>query len=388
MDTTLAEGMFQEAEPASVGADPKLLAEAVALAAGSEPELPREMSAWLEETLAEEPWPHVMGATIDRGAPSGLVLVGGREIARWGDPDRREMAFSIAKSALATVAGLSFDDGLLGDLDEPVVERVPLSAFGGERFGGGVPEDPETARRITWRHLLTQTSDWRGVLFDLPWWADPQGKQGRSDAPLAPGQNFSYNDVRTNLCSLALTHLRGAGNAATLGERVLAPIGVAPGWSWQGLRQMRTTLTDGSEAEVSTGGSHWGGGLWLSAVELARFGLLHLRGGDWNGARLLSEDWCRMMLAPTPPRPAYGLMWWRNPAAGSGVAGAAPGALAGEDAFYPGAGARGFAAHGTGEQVVWCDPDRDLVAVTRWTTDPIGVLAAITAAVPARGGGA
>ena len=380
------------AEPAAAGADPELLAAAVALAEASEPELPREMDAWLATTLAAEPWPYVMGELLDRGAPSGLVLVGGREIARWGEPGRREMAFSIAKSALATVAGLAFDDGLLDDLDEPVVERVPLSAFGGELFGGGVPADPETARAITWRHLLTQTSDWRGVLFDVPWWADPQGKQQPDEPPHPLGARFSYNDVRTNLCSLALSHLRGAGNAATLGERVLAPIGVGPGWSWRGLRQMRTTLASGEQVEVTTGGSHWGGGLWCSGEDLARFGLLHLNGGEWDGKRLLSEDWCQLMLEPTPPRPAYGLMWWRNPAAGvapaADIAASAPaappaGELAGADAFYPGAGVRGFAAHGTGEQIVWCDPDRDLVAVIRWATDVIPVLAAITAAVPA-----
>lgn len=382
MDTTLPKTGFPRADPQSVGADPGLLADAVALAAGSEPDLPREMRAWLERTLAGEPWPRIMGTVADRGAPSGLILVGGREIAHWGDPGRCEMSFSIAKSALATVAGLARDDGLLPDLDEPVVERVPLTAFGGDLLGG-VPEDPATAATITWRHLLTQTSDWRGVLFDLPWWADPQGKQQPTDPPHAPGERFSYNDVRTNLCSLALTHLHGTSNATTLGTRVLDPIGVASGWSWQGLGQMRTTLADGAEVEVTTGGSHWGGGLWVSTEDLARFGLLHLAAGKWNGERLLSENWCRTMLTPTPSRPAYGLMWWRNPEAGTA---SATGVLADEDAFYPGAGARGFAAHGTGEQVVWCDPDRDLVAVARWSVDAIAVLAAITAAVPVQGG--
>jgi CubicO group peptidase (beta-lactamase class C family) len=391
MDTTAHPTGRQRAAADAVGADPERLAAAAALAAAGEPELPREMAAWLATTLAEEPWPHVMGPLIDRGGASGLVFVGGREIARWGDPGRREMAFSIAKSALGTVAGLAFDDGLLPDLDEPVVARVPLTVFGGARFGGGIPADPESARLISWRHLLTQTSDWRGTLFDVPWWADPQGGQAAADPALPPGSRFAYNDVRTNLCSLALTHLRGAGNAGTLGARVLDPIGAAPGWSWQGLHQMGTPLPGGGDVAVTTGGSHWGGGLWLTGEDLARFGRLHLRGGLWEGRRLLSEEWCRLMLEPTPARPAYGLMWWRNPEAGIAAgqtASSPPGALAGEDGFYPGCGVRGFAAHGTGEQIVWCDPDRDLVAVVRWTVDVIPVLAAITAAVPPTAGAA
>jgi hypothetical protein len=100
---------------------------------------------------------------------------------------------------------------------------------------------------------------------------------------------------------------------------------------------------------------------------------------------VLSAEWCRRQLVPTHARRAYGLMWWRNPEAGiaAGEEGSSPlGAVGDAEAFYPGAGVRGFAAHGTGEQVVWCDPDRDLVAVVRWVKDVIPVLAAITAAVP------
>jgi hypothetical protein len=41
------------------------------------------MGAWLERTLAGRPWPHVMGPVLDRGAPNGVVWVGGREVARW-----------------------------------------------------------------------------------------------------------------------------------------------------------------------------------------------------------------------------------------------------------------------------------------------------------------
>jgi CubicO group peptidase (beta-lactamase class C family) len=349
-----------------------------------EPSLPREMGAWLGSALAGEPWPYVMGPVLDRGAPNGVVWVGGEEVARWGDPGRREMTFSIAKSALGTLAGLAFDDGLIPDLDEPVVTRVPLTAFGGDVYGPGVPHDAAAARRITWRHLLTQTSEWRGTLFDVPWWADPQGNQQRGGPSVSPGTRFSYNDVRTTLCSLALTHLRGEDNATTFGARVLEPLGCEPGWSWHGLDQMRTRL-GGEEVAVTTGGSHWGGGLWLSAEDLARLGHLQLRGGEWDGRRILGEEWCRRTLVPTHARHAYGLMWWRNPEAGVPVGterSSPPGAVGGPDALYPGAGVRGFAAQGSGEQIVWCDPDRDLVAVVRWVAELTPVLAAITAAVP------
>lgn len=359
------------------------LDEAVALASSGEPPLPREMRRWLHHTLSSEPWPYVMGDVIDRGGPNGLVIVDGREVCRWGDAERREMTFSIAKSALASVAGVAFDDGLLPDLDEAVVARVPLVAFGGA-IPGGVPDDATLARDITWRQLLTQTSDWRGTLFDIPWWADPQGEQSRDDPPTIPGARFAYNDVRVNLCCLALTHLLGTSLEVAL-RRVLSPIGVPHGWEWRGLHQMHTVLADGSRLPVVTASGHWGAGLWLSTCDLARFGLLHLRRGAWRGTRVLSERWCRMMLAPTAAAPAYGLMWWRNPAAGDASADPPHGVLAGAGEQYPGSGVLGFAAHGTGEQIVWCDPDRDLVAVVRWCADPIPVIAAITAAITVAG---
>lgn len=347
-------GELPRARAEGADLDPDALGAAAALALADEPELPREMRGWLARTLAEEPWPYVLGPVRDRAGPTGLVVVNGREVLRWGDPDAPDMAFSIAKSALATVAGLAFDDGLLEDLDAPVGERLAL--------------EPLAGTPITWRHLLTQTSDWRGTVFGVPWWADPQGRQAAGDPPLGPGRRFAYNDVRTNLLSLALTHLHGASCGTVLGERILAPIGVPEGWSWHGLDGMRTRLANGREVPVVTGGSHWGGGLWLSAHDLARFALLHLGGGRWAGRRLLSERWCTLMLEPCLLRPAYGLMWWRNP----------------DGAQYPGCDPAGFCAHGTGEQVVWCDRRRELVAVVRWARDPAAILAAITAAVPVR----
>lgn len=333
--------------------DPVALERAVSLAIADEPPLPRDMRAWLTATLADEPWPHIMGDVIDRGGPNGIVLVGGREVVRWGDPERVELCFSMAKSALATVAGVAWADGLIDDLDEPVAARVALPQL------EGTP--------ITWRHLLTQTSDWRGELFDVPWWADPQGRQAPG-APLeGPGQRFSYNDIRTNLLSLALTHLHGRALGDVLRERVMDPIGASAQWSWRGLRQMRTVVADGTEVPVVTGGSHWGGGWWASALDLARYGQLHLHDGVWAGTQVLDAAWCRMLRAPTPIRPAYGLMWWLNEPGG---------------AEYPGCGEQGFAAHGTGEQLVWCDPARDLVAVVRWARQPTPILAALTAAIP------
>jgi CubicO group peptidase (beta-lactamase class C family) len=319
-------------------ADEARLRSAVTAAIEDETPLPRAMVEWLETTLAAEPWPHIMGDVADRAGPTGVVWHAGRELIAFGEPDRIDMCFSIAKSALATVAGVAYDDGLLGDLDEPAGKR------------SGIPE--LAGSPITWRHLLTQTSDWRGELFGIPWWGDPQGRQEPDEPEHEPGSRFAYNDVRTNLLSLALTHVHGRALGDVLRERIMEPIGAGPGWSWRGLHQMRTL----GDVPVVTGGSHWGGGLWATARDLVRYGRLHLNDGEWEGRRLLSREWCRMIREPTPARPAYGLMWW-----------------IGEDGA--------FSAQGTGEQYVWCDPQRDLVVVVRWVVHPETFVAAVSEAV-------
>ena len=85
--------------------------------------------------------------------PGGLILRGGRIVAEWGDTARADMTFSIAKSYLAILAGLAFDDGLIA-LDDPVARTVDDPAFASAH---NAP--------ITWRHLLQQSSEWQGELF-------------------------------------------------------------------------------------------------------------------------------------------------------------------------------------------------------------------------------
>ena len=90
------------------------------------------------------------------------MRVGGREAASWGDPQVPEMAFSVTKSVVSVVAGVAFDDGLLVP-DQLVHEVVDVAEFRG-------PHND----RITWRHLLQQSSQWEGELWGKPTSVDAQ----------------------------------------------------------------------------------------------------------------------------------------------------------------------------------------------------------------------
>ena len=75
------------------------------------------------------PWNRLLGPIHDRGPVSGVVVVDGKTVASWGEPDRADLTFSVAKLYLAILAGVAHDRGLLPDVDEPVGKRVPGIGF-------------------------------------------------------------------------------------------------------------------------------------------------------------------------------------------------------------------------------------------------------------------
>ncbi len=322
--------------PAALGMDSTALAAAVALAESSEIGWLRDMRAQVERNVAREPYPEILGPVTDRGGPSGIVLRHGFIVAEWGDTRRVDMTFSVSKSYLSTIAGLALDDGLIPSLSDPVRTSVDDGGFDGERNG-----------RITWHMLLNQTSEWEGTLWDKPDVADR--RMGRERALQEPGTFWEYNDVRVNRLALSLLRIWRRPLPEVLKERIMDPIGASDTWRWHGYRNSVVEI-DGRPMTSVSGGGHWGGGVWASTRDHARFGLLFLRRGLWGDRRLLSERWVDLATTPTDIRPRYGYMWW----------------LTTEGELFPAADRRGFFALGAGGNVIWVDPAHDLVAVTRW----------------------
>jgi hypothetical protein len=136
----------------------------------------------------------VLGPVRPRGGPNGLILRGGAIVEEWGDTERADMSFSIAKSYLAALAGIAVGQGLIGSLDDPVRKAAPHP-------------DLVSAQNhaITWRQLLTQTSEWQGTLWSKPDSIDHNRDLGKSElgasrkgtprAMRPPGTLWEYNDV-------------------------------------------------------------------------------------------------------------------------------------------------------------------------------------------------
>ena len=212
--------------------------------------------------------------------------------------ESRLLSWSMAKSMLHAVVGLLVKDGRL-DLDAPA--DVPEWS---------APDDPR--HPITLRHLLAmrdgldfaedyvddRTSDVIAMLF-----GDGQADMAHfaADRPLAaaPDARFNYSSGTTNIISAVVARQLGPGAPyeAFLHERLFGPIGMA------------------SARPAFDGAGTWVASSYVRATarDFARFGLLYLRDGVWDGTRLLPEGWVdygRTIESVDPEDGPYGAHWW------------------------------------------------------------------------------
>lgn len=339
--------------PSAAGFDPDKLQAAVDFAKASESKWPRSFYypdgryVGIVEWNETGPWSEVAGPVVPREGPAGMILKGGRIVAEWGDTARNDMTFSIAKSYLAVLAGLAVADGLIKSIDEPVGTTVRGPWF----------ESPHNAR-ITWRHLLQQSSEWQGELWGKSDQVDhnrqvgvgaDNSRKGQRRELETPGSFYEYNDVRVNLLALCLLQRFGRALPEVLRERVMDPIGASPSWEWHGYRTSWIEL-NGRRVQSVSGGAHWGGGMFIAARDHARLGLLVARKGRWGDQQILPAAWVDAMLSPSPTNESYGYLWWLNLGA----------------ARYANASASSVFALGAGTNLIWVDREHDLVTVLRW----------------------
>lgn len=328
--------------------------EAVAYASSHEVAWPRDPAAdparWGVHHADPPPYDRLRGPVHPRGGVSGVIRVGGREVASWGEPDRADLTFSVAKTYLALLAGVAHARGLLPDVHQPVADLLPGIGF----------DDPHN-RAITWAHLLEQTSEWGGTCFGMPDQVEhnrkvahdpkpPQGRKGEARVLQPPGSYWEYNDVRINQFALALLHVFRQPLQQVFEEQVLQPLGGAgPGWQWVGYHDAWVEL-DGRRMPSVPGGSHWGGGVSISARDQARIGQMLLDGGTFEGRQLVPADWVRRMHEPSAIAPFYGWLTWLNR----------------DGRLFADASRDSWFMVGAGGHYTWIDPANDAVVVVRW----------------------
>lgn len=335
-------GAWERRAPEQVGMDPARLAEAVTFVRGAENPQPRDLAEAHWVSWFREPMDAPIGPFTVRGDVSGLIIRNGYLVAEWGDTRAVEMTFSVTKSFLSATVGLLWDRGYLGDLHRPVGEMVRTGDF-----------DSEHNRRITWDHLLRQTSDWEGTLWGKPDWVDRPGNDlvaHLARTRNAPGTVYTYNDVRVNLLAWAALNVVRRPLPDLLREWLMEPIGASATWRWHGYETSWVEL-DGHRMQSVSGGGHWGGGMFISAEDLARFGYLTLRQGRWKDRQVLSREWLALAETPGPANPNYGFMNFFLNTTGTPI---------------PGAPRTAYTHRGAGNNIIYVDREHDLVVVMRW----------------------
>jgi len=231
----------------------------------------------------------------------GLMVVRhGAVVAEgWWSPYQRDdphMLYSLSKSFTSTAIGLAVAEGRLS-IDDPVLRFFPEDA----------PSDPSAnlkAMRV--RDLLAMSTGHHADDLQKFSFAGEGLTRAFLALPVAhkPGTHFLYNTPATYMLSAILRKATGEDLFDYLRPRLFEPLGIQ-GATWEKSR-------DG----ITLGGY----GLKVRTEDIARFGQLYLREGQWNGAQVVPREWVAAATArqvSNGSNPAsdweqgYGYQFWR-----------------------------------------------------------------------------
>jgi len=268
-------------------------------------------------------------AAPDIGKTHALVLIwrGRLVYERYGaehGPDSTLISWSVAKSFLHALVGILVRDG---KLDPAARAAVPQwQSPGDARAAITLDQLLRMSSGLHWRedYVDSQASDVIEMLFG-------SGKDDVADFaahfPLAqrPDTAWCYSSGTSNLVSAIAGRAIGGDTAEFLRRELFSRLGMAS-----------------ATARSDTAGTWIGSSfVFATARDFARFGLLYLRDGVWEGERILPEGWADYARRVTPGSAGeYGAHWWL-PAMGEGM----------------------FSANGYRGQYVFVAPARDVVAV-------------------------
>ncbi|MEZ5044811.1 MAG: serine hydrolase [Saprospiraceae bacterium] len=218
------------------------------------------------------------------------------------------ISWSVAKSVVATLLGIAYEDGLIQSLEDPITKYLPQLASSGYN-------------EVRIKDILQMSSgvgfneDYRDFNSDI-------NRFGRSFAlgtsyeafamslkrERTPGTYNHYVSIDTQVLGMLVTKVTGKPLSDYLKEKLWDPMGMEHDAQW---------IIDNTGMELALGG------LNISLRDYAKIGLLYLHQGNWRGKQIVSADWIKKATTPDAPHLmpgkdnpnssneyGYGFQWW------------------------------------------------------------------------------
>lgn len=258
-------------------------------------------------------------------------------------------SFSVAKSFDSALIGKAIEEGHINSVDDPITIYLPELAERDPKFN-----------EITIRHLLLMASgleytEMRPLLFNsddpLTTYFPDQRKLALENTFIIdpPMQYFQYNKYHPQLLGLILERTTGVTVTQYLQTRIWNPLGMEFDGSWS---------TDSKESDFEKMET----GVNARAIDFAKFGVLFLNGGNWNGTQIIPKAWVDESTQPLlpenysdyytdyvkamPGQGYYNYMWW---------------GMVRDDGTYD------FTAEGDKGQFIYVSPENNMVIVRNGT---------------------
>ena len=215
--------------------------------------------------------------------------------------DSVNTSFSVAKSFVSALVGISIDEGLIDSVDDPITKYIPELQNKDSRYSA-----------ITIKNLLSMASGLRYLEEETPFsddtktYYDPNLRAIALSAVIEgePGERFHYNNYNYLLLGIILERATGMPVAKYMEEKLWKPLGMEAPASWS-----LDSETNGFEKMES--------GINARAIDFAKFGRLYLNNGsDWNGEQTISEKWVSTSTSANStndPSMEYQYGWWIYP---------------------------------------------------------------------------
>jgi CubicO group peptidase (beta-lactamase class C family) len=236
---------------------------------------------------------------------------------------------SVTKSVVCALVGIALHQGLIADLDQPVLELLPDV--------GGTLTDPR-AKQVTLRHILTFTAGFEPESTTDRWMrrlgtGDTLRRAMSRPIVSTPGERFSYDNTTAYIISAVLTKAARQNMAKYAEQHLFGPLAITE-YEWPA---------------DAAGNNPAHAGLHMKTRDMAKLGQLFLALGRWRGREIVQQSYATASTdrqsAGGPPSQtwAYGFMWWVVPTP---------------------APRKAFLASGLGGQFIYVDPSKDIVVAT------------------------